>query len=150
MKSLTFAFCLIFIFSCQKKKNTPTFSEEYIPLAYDTTAIDSFSPGAMSVDVAEQIRKSSLAYQDSVRKAKIRQEEERKKQEEEAKKATEEREKLAAEKKKKEEEQKEKKQESLSVPISDSSKKKEYTPRELRKLRRQNRKKEKEKERANN
>lgn len=42
-------------------------SEESLPAPYDTVAVDSFSAGAISVDVAAQIRMSSQAYQDSLK-----------------------------------------------------------------------------------
>lgn len=45
--------------------------ESYVEMKYDTTAIDSFSNGAISVDIAAKIRRSSVAYQDSIRKAQI-------------------------------------------------------------------------------
>lgn len=103
MKNIFAFFCVVFLFSCQNKKYSEEFSSnEYIPVDYDTTAIDSFSDGAISVDVAEQIRRSSIAYQDSVRKVKIRLEEERKAREEAEKKAAEEKAKLASEKQKQE------------------------------------------------
>ena len=44
---------------------------------YDTIAIDSFSKGAMSIDVAKKIKMSSVQYQDSLRAAKIAAEQER-------------------------------------------------------------------------
>ena len=63
---------IFILFSCSKKKSEDNLNEEnYVEIAYDTMAIDSFSTGAISVDVAEQIRKSSVAYQDSIRKGKI-------------------------------------------------------------------------------
>lgn len=79
------------IFACSKEQTSEQESaEKYEPLSYDTTAIDSFSQGAISVNVAEQIRKSSLSYQDSVKKVKIQQEQDRKAKEEADKKAAEE------------------------------------------------------------
>lgn len=42
-------------------------SEETLAAPYDTVAVDSFSAGAISVDVAAQIRMSSQAYQDSLK-----------------------------------------------------------------------------------
>lgn len=42
-------------------------SEGNQPAPYDTAAVDSFSAGAISVDVAAQIRMSSQAYQDSLK-----------------------------------------------------------------------------------
>lgn len=55
--------------SCSKKKDYSENEQTYVQPSYDTTAVDSFSTGAISVDVAEQIRKSSAAYQDSLKKA---------------------------------------------------------------------------------
>ena len=45
---------------------------------YDTTAVDSFSTGAVSVDIARKIRMSSPQYLDSVKQARKLQEEENK------------------------------------------------------------------------
>ncbi len=93
---IKFGLLLILFFtvsSCSKKKPASTLNEAaYIETPYDTTAIDSFSSGAVSVDVARQIRMSSKKYLDSVKKAKDSmklvfqiQEEERKKKEAEEK-----------------------------------------------------------------
>lgn len=103
MKNLFVLSLMILFFSCQKKKVVENdLSQEYIPVSYDTTAIDSFSEGAISVDVADQIRRSTIAYQDSLRKAKIQEEMERKaREEEETKKAAEENKKKTEEAKKK-------------------------------------------------
>jgi len=71
--------------NCSKKRQ-PNYSENVMPEAkYDTTAVDSFSQGAMSVDVAERIRMSSQKYRDSVKLVILKQEEERKKKEEQDK-----------------------------------------------------------------
>ena len=96
--------CILFLFSCSQKKSEDNLDEDhYVEIAYDTTAIDSFSTGAISVDVAEQIRKSSVAYQDSIRKAKIAAEIAKKDLEEKQKLEKLEKEKLEKEKKKVEE-----------------------------------------------
>ena len=96
--------CILFLFSCSQKKSGDNLDEDhYVEIAYDTTAIDSFSTGAISVDVAEQIRKSSVAYQDSIRKAKIAAEIAKKDLEEKQKLEKLEKEKLEKEKKKVEE-----------------------------------------------
>ncbi|MEC3874156.1 hypothetical protein [Chryseobacterium salviniae] len=68
--------------SCSKKEPQDLYPEESPKANYDTMAIDSFSAGAISVDVAEQIRKSSQKYQDSVREALKLQEQEAKIKEE--------------------------------------------------------------------
>lgn len=95
---------ILFLFSCSQKKSEDNLDEDhYVEIAYDTTAIDSFSTGAISVDVAEQIRKSSVAYQDSIRKAKIAAEIAKKDLEEKQKLEKLEKEKLEKEKKKVEE-----------------------------------------------
>ena len=90
-------------FSCGKKEEALPYPDEYIETKYDTTAIDSFSDGAISVDIAERIRMSSQKYRDSVRQVLLLQEEERKKKEEQEKL-----EKLAKESLEKEQKDKEK------------------------------------------
>lgn len=50
--------------------------EQNTPVApYDTVAIDSFSQGATSVDIAQKIKMSSLKYQDSLKMVKLKNEE---------------------------------------------------------------------------
>jgi hypothetical protein len=94
-----------FIFSvlctaCSKKEPVDLYPQDNAKASYDTIAIDSFSSGATSVDVARQIRVSSQQYQDSVKAALKTQAEEKrikdelekenkKKQEDEKKKADE-------------------------------------------------------------
>ncbi|MGC4129054.1 MAG: hypothetical protein QM564_05710 [Bergeyella sp.] len=81
MKNLTASLFLILIavFSCGKKQSEIVSAENtYTPAPYDTTAVDSFSAGAVSVDVARQIKISSRHYQDSLRQVLLAQEEERK------------------------------------------------------------------------
>lgn len=97
---------------------------EYIYPKYDTVAVDSFSAGAMSVDVAEQIRKSSFAYQDSIKKVRKKQEEERLAREEAAKqKAAEEAvKKEEAERKRKAEEEKRRREEALKKESTENPK----------------------------
>ncbi|RLJ31441.1 hypothetical protein CLU97_0859 [Chryseobacterium sp. 7] len=100
MKNLLSAiFIFILLFTACSKKESPGFgAEPEIRMKYDTTAVDSFSTGAVSVDIARKIRMSSPQYLDSVKEAKKLQEEENKikaelekenktKQEEEKKKA---------------------------------------------------------------
>ncbi len=100
MKNLLAAiFVFTILFTACSKKESPGFgAEQEVRVRYDTTAIDSFSTGAVSVDIARKIRMSSPQYLDSVKQAKKLQEEENKlkaelekenkvKQEEEKKKA---------------------------------------------------------------
>lgn len=75
-----------FLTSCSKQNSELAYPDEVVPeKMYDTIALDSFSNGAISVDVAEQIRMSSKKYRDSVIAERVRREEELKKKEEEAK-----------------------------------------------------------------
>ncbi|WP_312341424.1 hypothetical protein [Chryseobacterium binzhouense] len=93
-RSLFAAILLGFLFtSCSKDRPIAENNNEVLPSRYDTTAIDSFSDGAVSVDVARQIRMSSQKYQDSLKEVlKMQQEEKRIKEEldKEKKKAEEE------------------------------------------------------------
>lgn len=59
--------CLI-VLSCgkNKKPETSSFNQEKTVLQYDTVAVDSFSAGAVSVDIARKISASSQKYQDSL------------------------------------------------------------------------------------
>lgn len=59
------------LYGCGGSENLPahTGPEENLPAPYDTVAVDSFSAGAISVDIAAQIRMSSQAYQDSLKVA---------------------------------------------------------------------------------
>lgn len=69
---------LLVIFSCNKEtaeKTTISAENTTIP-PYDTVAIDSFSAGATSVDIARQIRMSTVKFQDSLQQVKIKAEEE--------------------------------------------------------------------------
>ncbi|WP_313093258.1 hypothetical protein [Chryseobacterium flavum] len=79
MKNLLFA---VFVFStlftaCSKKESAGFGAEQELKINYDTTAIDSFSTGAVSVDIARKIRMSSPQYLDSVKQAVKLQEEEK-------------------------------------------------------------------------
>ncbi|WP_433626216.1 hypothetical protein [Chryseobacterium cucumeris] len=100
MKNLLAAiFVFSILFTACSKKESPGFgAEQEVRVRYDTTAVDSFSTGAVSVDIARKIRMSSPQYLDSVKQARKLQEEENKlkaeleketkaKQEEEKKKA---------------------------------------------------------------
>ncbi len=62
--------CCIFFVSCKQKK-TPlvTVAEKENPIVpYDTVAIDSFSPGATSLDAVREMRRAAQRKQDSVKK----------------------------------------------------------------------------------
>ncbi|KPE50473.1 hypothetical protein [Chryseobacterium indologenes] len=89
---------LLFMAACSKKETHNFEGEREVKMNYDTTAIDSFSDGATSVDIVRQIRMSSQKYKDSLVQAKKLQDEEarlkaelekenKKTQEEEKKKA---------------------------------------------------------------
>lgn len=75
--SAFFVFTILFI-ACSKKESPGFGAEQEIKIHYDTTAVDSFSTGAVSVDIARKIRMSSPQYLDSVKQAKKLQEEEQK------------------------------------------------------------------------
>lgn len=63
--------------ACSKREPVSDNAQE-LKQKYDTTAIDSFSPGATSVDIARKIRMSSQKFQDSLKEAlKLQQEEKR-------------------------------------------------------------------------
>ena len=79
MKNFCFLLLLISIVSCSKKKSQHTdYESVYIEPKYDTIAIDSFSNGAVSVDIAQKIRTSSVKYQDSLKQVLLLQQEEKK------------------------------------------------------------------------
>lgn len=71
MKNLFFIIfiSLISAVSCSKKEPQDLYPADSPKASYDTMAVDSFSDGAISVDVAEQIRMSSQKYQDSLKEA---------------------------------------------------------------------------------
>lgn len=86
MKKYFFLFIVILLFSCKKKEIERVAStDENQPAPYDTAAIDSFSRGAISANIAARIRMSSKSYQDSLALIKQKADEEKKKQEELAK-----------------------------------------------------------------
>ena len=111
MKNPIFFVLFTVLFSCGKDAVQIVPAEKEIAtVPYDTIAIDSFSVGATSVDVARQIKISSLKYQDSLKKIAVKVEEDRL-----LNKAQEEKEKLdkkLAEEKKKQEKAKKEKQNS--------------------------------------
>lgn len=84
MKKVFFAAATLSFLSiaCAKREPVSSNNAKELELHYDTTAIDSFSAGAISVDVARQIRMSSQKYQDSLKEAIKLQEEEKRIQEE--------------------------------------------------------------------
>lgn len=107
MKNLLFA-AIIFsalVISCSKKEPADFYPTDSAKASYDTTAIDSFSNGATSVDIVRQIKMSSKKYQDSVKEALKLQDQEKKLKEElekeNKKKADEEKKKAEEEKKRK-------------------------------------------------
>ena len=109
MKNPIFFVLFTVLFSCGKDAVQIVPAEKEIAtVPYDTTAIDSFSVGATSVDVTRQIKISSLKYQDSLKKTALKLEEEKllNKAKEEKEKAenklAEEKKKLDAEKAKRE------------------------------------------------
>lgn len=80
MKKVLAAGCIGFVslIACSKQEPANSDETQVIQPHYDTTAIDSFSAGATTVDIVRQIRMSSKKYQDSVKEAlKLEQEEKR-------------------------------------------------------------------------
>ena len=84
MKNAIFTgFAFIFsVVSCARKEPVDLYPADSPQAQYDTAAVDSFSNGAVSVDIARQIRMSSKTYQDSVKEALRLQQEEKKLREE--------------------------------------------------------------------
>ena len=75
--SAIFIFTILFT-ACSKKESPGFAAEQDVKIYYDTTAVDSFSTGAITVDIARKIRMSSPQYQDSLKQVKKVQEEEKK------------------------------------------------------------------------
>ncbi|MCS4304270.1 MULTISPECIES: hypothetical protein [unclassified Chryseobacterium] len=102
--SAIFIFALLFT-ACSKKESPGFAVEQDVKIHYDTVAVDSFSNGAVTVDIARKIKMSSPQYLDSVKQAKKLVEEEKKLkaevEKESKKKEEEEKKKADAEKKKK-------------------------------------------------
>lgn len=99
MKNLFFVAIVFSILSiaCSKREPVNLNVNEETKVRYDTTAIDSFSNGAASMDIARKIKMSSQQYQDSLKEViRLQQEEKRVKDE------------LEKENKKKQEEEKKK------------------------------------------
>ena len=78
MRNIYFILILGFLFSCGKEsaKQIVVVQENTSIPPYDTIAIDSFSQGATSVDIARKIKMSSLKYQDSLKLIKLKVQEE--------------------------------------------------------------------------
>lgn len=114
---ILFSFSLLMI-SCGKKEvEQEILTKENLTPPYDTIAIDSFSAGATSVDVARQIKISSASYQDSLKEIakKIEAEKLLKKETEEKEKAEKT---LETEKKKTEEAKKKAVEPAISEPTT--------------------------------
>lgn len=79
MKKFVFLLSLMVLSSCQKKVDQPEEVEEemHTKAPYDTAAVDSFSSGATTVNIARQIKMSSQRYQDSLKTVRKKMEEER-------------------------------------------------------------------------
>ena len=121
MKNPIFFVLFTVLFSCGKDEVQIVPAEKEIAtVPYDTTAIDSFSVGATSVDVARQIKISSLKYQDSLKKIAVKVEEDRllNKAQEEKEKLDK---KLAEEKKKQEKAKKEKQNSQTENQLGDAA-----------------------------
>lgn len=107
MKNLLSAIFIfgLFLTACSKKESPGFGAEQDVKIHYDTAAVDSFSNGAVTVDIARKIKMSSPEYLDSVKQAKKALEEEQKLKaeldKENKKKEEEEKKKADAEKKKK-------------------------------------------------
>lgn len=80
MKNLLTAIVILsmLLTACSKKEASGFSAEQDIKVHYDTTAVDSFSTGAITVDIARKIKMSSPQYIDSVKQAKKAQDEEKK------------------------------------------------------------------------
>lgn len=78
MRNKYFILILYFLFSCGKEsaKEILVVQENTSIAPYDTIAIDSFSQGATSVDIARKIKMSSLKFQDSLKQIKLKTQEE--------------------------------------------------------------------------
>mgnify|MGYP006056812697 CR=1 FL=1 len=121
MKNPIFFVLFTVLFSCGKDAVQIVPAEKEIAtVPYDTIAIDSFSVGATSVDVARQIKISSLKYQDSLKKIAVKVEEDRllNKAQEEKEKLDK---KLAEEKKKQEKAKKEKQNSQTENQLGDAA-----------------------------
>lgn len=80
MKKVLAAGCILSVslVACSKRESAYNNDVQTVQPHYDTTAVDSFSAGATTVDIVRQIRMSSKQYQDSLKEAiKLEQEEKR-------------------------------------------------------------------------
>ena len=79
MKNTLIILVLILLISCGDKTPNQGFTivDESAAPPYDTIAIDSFSQGTTSMDVAAKIKRSSQKYQDSLRQVNLKKEEDR-------------------------------------------------------------------------
>ena len=79
MKKVLAGGCIISFFLIACSKQEPANTDQILATRpqYDTTAIDSFSAGATTVDIVRQIRMSSKAYKDSVKEAILLEKEEK-------------------------------------------------------------------------
>ena len=77
MKSILITLVPFLLFSCGKEsvEQRMVAEESSVIAPYDTIAIDSFSQGATSVDIARKIKMSSLKFQDSLKQVKLKTEE---------------------------------------------------------------------------
>ena len=77
MRSTLIIITLLLLFSCGKEsvEQRMVAEESSVIAPYDTIAIDSFSQGATSVDIARKIKMSSLKFQDSLKQLKLKNEE---------------------------------------------------------------------------
>lgn len=118
MRKLSAIFFFILMISCAKESQKNQHSELAVSAVppYDTVAIDSFSAGATSVDVARKIRISSLQYQDSLKQVQKKLEEEKL-----LNKVKEEKEKAAKETKDKNVKEEEIKKKTTEIPASQST-----------------------------
>ena len=118
MKKLIALSFFIVMISCAKESQKNQHSELAVSAVppYDTVAIDSFSAGATSVDVARKIRISSLQYQDSLKQVQKKLEEEKL-----LNKVKEEKEKVAKETKDKNVKEEEIKKKTTEIPASQST-----------------------------
>lgn len=92
MKKIVALFVFLSMTSCGKHPVENNNLEEINDknATYDTVAIDSFSQGAISVDIARKIKMSTVAYQDSLKEVRKKLEAEKilKKEKEESEKAS--------------------------------------------------------------
>ena len=77
MRTTLILITLLLLFSCGKEsvEQRMVTEESSVIAPYDTIAIDSFSQGATSADIARKIKMSSLQFQDSLKQLKLKNEE---------------------------------------------------------------------------